>query len=152
VDPAACTDGAFVPNLNGMTVAAARDIWEAAGFEPASLLPSTAPPDEVIEVQLWDPSTIVPDACVPAADIPTTTVTVTTSDAPEPIPQYCKVPDFHSTSSESAETTWTAARFTSSVAFLGARPYDIEYQSLVAQSSELCSAPITVGPDPVEGS
>ena len=152
VDPATCTDGSFLPNLKGMSVAAARDVWDGAGFDPDNMLPSTAPNDSLVDVQIWDPSTLVPDACVATDDIATTTVTVTTTPAPAAAPQYCEIPDFHSTSSETAGATWTAAGFTSSVAFLGSRPYDIEYQSLVAQAFELCSAPITVGPNPVEGS
>ena len=138
-------DQAYVPNLLGMQFSDAQPAWEGAGFEAANFVPTAAPAAHVVKTQVFGPGSEAPDTC---ADLTSATVTVTTEEV-QARPPYCKVPDLHLLTTDEAAAAWDALEFTGTFTLIeGATPpFVVRYQSLVAHTYELCSAPITVGPD-----
>jgi TadE-like protein len=135
-----------VPNLTGVTVAAARTSWTAAGFTGSFTPPQNATTDPMIVVLQTTSPTSQPGDCPPA--IPATaTVTVSYTDPPPPPPPApCKVPSFIGTSSTLAQATWTAANFTGSLTFAQPNklPYTIQSQTLVGGTYLACGSSIGV--------
>lgn len=145
-----CAEGsAYVPSVLGMVVTDARTTWDDAGFDPVNFLPASVAASDVVRTQLFGPGSEAPDACAPTDE---TTVTVTTESVSGQ-PSYCKVPDLHLLTTDEAPAIWTGAGFSGSFSVVSGStaPFTIRYQSLVAHTHELCTAPITVGPDPTEG-
>lgn len=104
---------ATVPNLLGMTVDGARDIWLAAGFEPNNFSPTTGADDRIVDTESFLPSAI-PGDC----EETTLNVVVTSVAAPGPPPAPpCKVPSFVNTQRSAAQGTWNAAGFTTTVQY-----------------------------------
>lgn len=144
-----CPEGsAYLPSVLGMRVSDARTTWESAGFEPTNFLPSSALPNELVKTQVFGPGPETVDAC---ADTGLATVTVTT-EAASAQPSYCKVPDLHLLTTDEAPAAWATAQFSGELSHVAGStsPFTIRYQSLVAHTYELCTAPITVGPDALE--
>ena len=82
--------------------------------------------------------------------VPTASPTPTPGPTATPSPMPCNVPSFIGTNSGTAQSTWTVARFTTTISFRarGQLPYTIQYQSLVGGSLVPCDAGITLGPTP----
>jgi hypothetical protein len=137
---------AVVPDMVGMTIASARNAWQANGFT-GDFSPITG----------FDPDTVLDQTTTPAA-LPgecvdfTTTATVThgaaPTPAPTPTPAPCIVPSFVGTSTTTTDSTWATAGFTDPVSYrrAGQRPYTIQFQSLVGGSAVPCDADLLVGP------
>lgn len=139
-DPA-CPSGTYVPNLLSRSIGKASTAWSGAGFTGVLTPDPAGGEPNIVTGLVVSPDNVPIDGC---AD-PASAGVVTWKPKPQPQKQYCKVPDFHGTSSEEAETTWAAAGFSAPVSFLGTRPYTIGYQSL-PNGWEPCSSGITVGP------
>lgn len=134
----------FVPNLRGMTVAAARTTWTNASFTGA-FLPTGNDARLVLE-QVTDPVTS-PGDCVE----PTASVTVSHGPPPAPPPPPpCLVPSFVNTLSTDATATWTDAGFEANN--LTFKPknqaFTIKSQSLVGGTYVSCGATVEVSKTP----
>ena len=132
-----------VPNLTGVTVAAARASWTASGFT-GSFTPTqdATTNSKIVVLQTTSPGS-QPGDCI----APTATVTVSYTDPPPPPPPApCKVPSFIGTSSTLAQATWTAAHFTGSLTFAqpSKLPYTIQSQTLVGGAYVACGSSIGV--------
>jgi hypothetical protein len=130
-----------VPNLVGMTVDQARDVWTAAGMN-GPFVPTTGFGDRVVSDQF-----VEPDAEAGACVLPPLEVQVTYGDAlGTPPAQPCQVPSFANTSSTDAPALWTSKGFTGSIEFKNAQrlPYAIKSQSLVGGVYVPCTSGITV--------
>lgn len=131
-----------VPKLEGLTVSSARSTWFGAGFNAGTFSPASGSNGQtVIQPITFNPSASVGD-CRP----PTTTVTVGTG-SPPPAPN-CTVPNFIGSNTIGAQSTWSAFLFTTTVSYKqpNSRPYTINEQSLVSNSSVPCNSNIQVGP------
>lgn len=141
--PGACPAGqAKVTSLVGLLVSAARTKWSTDGFT-GSFSPNGQNGDTVLG-QTTSPASS-PGDCRPT----TTTVTVTHGPPPPPPPPPpCTVPNFISSGSGGAQALWTTAGFTTTVSFkqVNKLPYTIGFQSLVSNSSVVCTSVIQVGP------
>lgn len=126
-----------VPNLRGVTVAAARQTWADAGFT-GQFLPLASDTRIVID-QVTDPATSPGDCAEP-----TTTVTVSHGPPPAaPPPAPCSVPSFVNTQSNTALSKWTAAGFAgSNLDFSRGGTFTIQAQSLVGGTWVTCEAEI----------
>jgi beta-lactam-binding protein with PASTA domain len=102
--PAGCLDKT-VPNMVGISVAAARSAWTAAGFTGA-FSPATGQDTETVASQNTTPSSLPGDCLVATA-----TVTVTTSGPPPCTNPNATVPNLIGLTVANARTTWTAAGF-----------------------------------------
>jgi Flp pilus assembly protein TadG len=126
-----------LPNLVGITVGDARDVWTAEGFTGAFL--PTDSDNRVVLSQVTDPDAS-PGDCVP----PTTAVIVSHGPGwPAPPPPPCTVPSFVNTSSDLATDTWTGAGFdAANIDFSRGGTFTIRSQSLVGGTKINCTAEI----------
>jgi Flp pilus assembly protein TadG len=127
----------YVPNLRGITVAAARQAWADANFT-GEFLP-VASDDRIVIDQVTDPASN-PGDCVE----PTMTVTVSHGPAPAPPPPApCNVPSFINTSSANAVGPWTAAGFDAdNIDYSRNNTFTVQSQSLVGGTWVTCEAEI----------
>jgi hypothetical protein len=139
--PPPCPDGeARVPQMVGLTVGTARTTWFAAGFNSGTFTPSSGSNGQHVQAQTVTPST-------PAGDCALVTTTVVITIGTPPVAD-CIVPNFIGSHSGGAQSTWTAADFTTTVSFRtpGQLPYIINEQSLVSDSLVPCNSNIQLGP------
>lgn len=131
---------ARVPQMVGLTVGNARSSWFAAGFNPGTFTPSNGQNGQQVQSQRVTPSTAA-GSCAPK-----TATAIVTIGAP-PVPD-CTVPNFIGSASIGAQSTWAAARFTTTVSYRapGQLPYIINEQTLVSDSLVPCNSNIQVGP------
>lgn len=127
----------YVPNLRGITVAAARQAWADANFI-GDFLPLASDARIVID-QVTDPASS-PGDCVE----PTMSVTVSHGPPPAaPPPAPCNVPSFINTSSANAAATWTAAGFdAANIDYSRNNEFTVRSQSLVGGTWVTCEAEI----------
>lgn len=143
----------YVPNLLGIGVGEARQVWVSAGFpENGFTPPATEGVDaQIVKTQTVGPTDVPPDTCV--TDAAAATVTVTYGPPPPPPAPRCKVPSLIGVHTSEAEAVWASYRFTSKVIFEKKKElippgYVIQRQNLVADSWVDCSENIKVGPEP----
>ncbi len=137
-DPAeTCTPPEIeVPNLIGMTVGAARDLWEEDFTGPFS--PASGFDTEVVESQNVT-------GCAEEDE----SITVTHDPAAPPPPPMCDMPQLVNQKVSAAKTLWTTegfalANFTAMAPPRGNADYKIGWQSLVGGQEYLCTASVTV--------
>ncbi len=129
-----------VPNMVGMTVAAARTAWDV-NFDVANFNPSAGFDTEQVDTQ-----SIPADSCRDPGD----TITVTHSVPPPPPPPTCAMPQLVGLSSNKAEAPWRAFGFTGT--YTAAPPtqgngnYIVQYQSLIGGQTYPCDSDLEVGP------
>ena len=131
---------ARVPAMVGLTVGNARTSWFAAGFNTGTFTPANGQNGQQVQSQAVTPSTAA-GSCAPK-----TATAVMTTGAP-PVPN-CTVPNFIGSASIGAQSTWTAAQFTTTVSFRAQNslPYIINEQTQVGQTSIPCNSAIQLGP------
>jgi hypothetical protein len=132
----------YVPNLKGITVAAARTAWSDAGFTGA--FQPNGNNSQIVLTQTETPGGAPGDCLEPPAS-----VIVTHGDPPPPPPPApCKVPSFSNTSSSNATKTWTDAGFDKQNLKFNPRPpnqgYTILSQTLVGGTYVGCDSDIVV--------
>lgn len=137
----------IVPNVLGMTVAGARAAWSGAGFDPAVFDPPTGEDERIVSSVTFEPADVARGQCREPVEVTLIRVE-SVAPPPAPIPPPCKVPSFVNTARQSAQGTWNAALFTTSVRFQPpANNWDIVgRQSLVGGSYAACSSEITLRP------
>jgi hypothetical protein len=139
--PPPCAAGeARVPQMVGLTVGNARTTWFASGFNAGTFTPSSGSNGQQVQSQAVTPSTTA-GSCAPIS-----ATVVITIGAP-PIPD-CVVPNFIGSHSGGAQSTWSAAGFTTTVTFRspGQLPYIVNEQTLVSDSTVPCNSNIQLGP------
>ncbi|MEO6579019.1 MAG: TadE/TadG family type IV pilus assembly protein [Candidatus Limnocylindria bacterium] len=132
-----------VPNLKGMTVAAARQAWQNAGFLAGNFVPATGNDAQIVQTQTFTPASLAGECQEPA----TLNVQVTSGPAPPPPPPPpCKVPSLVNTLRSAAQGSWGVAGFTTTVKYQppAANWTVIKSQTLVGGSYAGCGALITV--------
>jgi hypothetical protein len=139
-----------VPNLIGMTIADARDAWEATAFAGELLPPGPdADSDAAVKSQeTKQDGTIVSSepgvTCLDPTDEPPIDVEVVLGSAwPEPPPAPCQVPHLVGKTRNVGEAEWWAAQFTGTFS-PGQGNWVIETQSLAGFSYQPCESSITV--------
>ena len=144
-DPVAtvCAAGeAIVPNLVGIKLQNAFATWDATDFT-GTFLPAVtnANKNQLTASQTTNPASS-PGDCRPFA------MTMTLILGAPPPPPNCTVPNFIGSSSIGAQSTWSAAGFTTTVTFRkpGQLPYVINEQTLVSDGLVACNADIQLGP------
>ena len=128
-----------VPQLVGLTGAAARAEWTAKGFDVANFTPTTGNDTDSVATQTTTPASIVGD-CIDA------TALVTVTFGPPPPPPTCTVPGFSGTRVDDAQAAWSTAGFSGSLTV--SRPpngnYRIKNQTIVGGQDVPCNSSITV--------
>jgi hypothetical protein len=128
-----------VPQLVGLTGAAARAEWTAKGFDVANFTPTTGNDTDSVATQTTTPASIVGD-CIDA------TASVTVTFGVPPPPPSCTVPGFSGSRVNDAPATWSAAGFSGPLTV--SRPpngnYPIKNQTIVGGQSVPCNSSITV--------
>jgi beta-lactam-binding protein with PASTA domain len=129
-----------LPNVRGMSVAAARTAWGSSGFT-GSFTPATDHDANIVIEQTATPSA-GPGDCVE----PDTSLAVAYgAPPPAPPPPPCKVPSFVNTSTTTASATWTTAGFTAAkLTFKQRTPYTIKAQTLVGGTWVSCASSIVL--------
>lgn len=127
-----------LPNVRGMSVAAARTAWGSSGFV-GTFTPAID----------FDTSVVIEQTATPTADPgdcvePDTSLAVAYgAPPPAPPPPPCKVPSFVNTNTDAASATWTTAGFSASnLTFKQRTPYTIRSQSLVGGTWVSCGSAI----------
>lgn len=133
-----CDPGeAVVPNMVGLSVADARTAWDDAGFDAATFDPPSGDDGQIVTDQ-----TVVPDTTPGECAVNTATVQVEFDDPPPPAP--CIVPDFIGDPKSTAQATWSAAGFTTTVQLEGSGTNDwtIAAQSIFFTTPANCSTTV----------
>ena len=126
-----------------MTVADARDAWDATDFTGTFTPPTGSTDVNIVESQTASPDVDAePGDCV----VPETSLSVAYGPPPPPPPPPpCKVPSFVNTSTSLAIGTWTGAGFIgSNLTFkpTGGLPWTIKSQTLVGGTWVSCASSI----------
>jgi hypothetical protein len=135
-----------VPNLIGVTVATARTTWTLG---PPAFTGGFQPPDQdtrVVTGQTTIPASTPGVSCI----APDASIVVTYGDpwAPPP-PPPCKVPNFSDKHRDDAQPLWSAAGFTTTVAYDGPNNnFKIKSQTLVGGDWVDCGSFVTVSNKP----
>ena len=125
-----------VPNMVGMTVAAARTAWDV-DFDLANFNPSVGSDTNQVDSQ-----SIPADSCRP----PTVSITVVHSAPPPPPPPTCPMPQLVGLKVNSAEAPWRAQGFTGTFTTgAGNGNYVVQFQSLIGGQAYPCDSNVTVG-------
>jgi hypothetical protein len=128
-----------VPNLIGLEVGEAEQIWEV-DFEGEFTSDTTDPLRRVVS-QITDPASEPGYTCAE----PETTITVVTGPPwPEPPPPSCLVPRLGGKTRDAGEEEWVDAGFLRGNFSPANGGFTIQSQSLVGGSYAVCSASITV--------
>jgi hypothetical protein len=130
-----------LPNVTGMTVAAARGAWDATDFTGTFTPPTGAYDSDIVVSQTAAPAADPGDCAVPETAL---SVSYVPPSAPPP-PPPCKVPSFVNTHTDLAMGTWTGAGFIgANLTFRQDPPYTIRAQTLVGGTWVSCESSIEV--------
>jgi hypothetical protein len=141
--PDATSSGcATVPNLVGVTVAAARDAWTAAGFTGGFV-----PPDQDAQRVISQDTTPTSEPGITCLVLDAAVEVQTGAPWPAPPPAPCKVPNLIDLRRDAGALAWSQATFTGSYSPTNGN-FTIKSQSLVGGSYVPCGSSITVSAQP----
>lgn len=136
-DPEVCNGTQIsVPPLIGLTLAAAREDWTAAGFT-GTFTPTAGDDAQVVVTQ-----SVAAGGCAE----PTASVVVTYGDATDPPLATCTAPQLVTLTASNASADWTAAGFTGAFTTQPANKNNwiVKTQDLVGGQDYACTASVTV--------
>jgi hypothetical protein len=140
--PVVCTGSEVnVPNLIGLTVAAARTAWTDATFAAGAFTPSAGEDAKIVLTQTVSPPT-PPGGCAPVS----ASVVVTFGEDSDPPPPTCKAPQLVKSTSTTAAQAWTTAGFTGSFSTQPANKsqWIVKWQNLVGGQDYACTSSVVV--------
>lgn len=130
----------IVPQLVGLSGAAARAEWTSYGFAAGTFSPATGNDTSTVLTQTTNPAAS-PGGCIS----PTSSVTVTFGAAPPP--PTCTVPGLSGVGANQATNQWTGAGFSGTLTIT--RPpngnYQIKNQTIVGGQKVPCNSAMSVG-------
>lgn len=135
-------DEARVPQMVGLKIQDAHDLWDARGFtgtlSPAETISNK---NNLVANQSTSPAAAVGDCAL-------TTTTATLTPGSPPPPPNCTVPNFIGSQTNGTQSTWRAGGFTTTVSFKqqGQLPYVINEQNKVSNALIPCNSSLQVGP------